>query len=126
MQLGSTTPACHRPTRTVAFAQPIRPRCTLLPQRNVISTVPDLPLVQVGPQTACRAAGGGPAPVSESQPQQLVGEDAAAFDVSKQTVQSWSIFFTLLTTVLGALYVVSLAWLAKLPPRFAYFGSQLF
>jgi hypothetical protein len=41
---------------------------------------------------------------SESQ---LVGEDAASFDFSKQSLQSWGIFVALLSTVLGALYLVS-------------------
>lgn len=38
--------------------------------------------------------------------QELVGEDAAAFDVSQQSLQSWGLFFFLLTSVLGALYLV--------------------
>jgi hypothetical protein len=37
----------------------------------------------------------------------LTGEDAAYFDLSKQSLQSWGLFFVLLTTVLGAMYVVS-------------------
>jgi len=37
------------------------------------------------------------------------GEDSAAFDVSKQTVKDWTLFFTLLTVVIGALYAV---WIA--------------
>ncbi|KAG7668936.1 hypothetical protein Ndes2437B_g06671 [Nannochloris sp. 'desiccata'] len=37
------------------------------------------------------------------------GEDSAAFDLSKQTVKDWTLFFTLLTVVLGALYAV---WIA--------------
>jgi hypothetical protein len=36
-----------------------------------------------------------------------VGEDAASFDFGQQSVRSWAIFFGLLTTVLGALYLVS-------------------
>lgn len=36
----------------------------------------------------------------------LVGEDAAAFELSQQSVRSWGLFFVLLTVVLGALYVV--------------------
>ena len=38
----------------------------------------------------------------------LVGEDAAAFDIGKQSVQSWGAFFGLLTGVLGLLYLVRL------------------
>ena len=38
--------------------------------------------------------------------QQLVGEDAAAFDASNQSLKAWSLFFGLLTFVLGLLYVV--------------------
>jgi hypothetical protein len=44
--------------------------------------------------------------------QQLVGEDAAAFDLSKQSLKSWGIFGVLLTSVLAAMYVVS----TKSPP----------
>lgn len=55
---------------------------------------------------ACRAA------QQEQQQQvdtnQLVGEDAAAFDWSKQSLQSWGLFVALLSSVLGAMYVVSL------------------
>jgi len=36
----------------------------------------------------------------------LVGEDAAAFDVSQQSTKSWALFTGLLTGVLGLLYVV--------------------
>jgi hypothetical protein len=38
---------------------------------------------------------------------QLVGEDAASFDFSKQSLQSWGLFVALLSTVLGAMYLVS-------------------
>lgn len=43
----------------------------------------------------------------ETSATELVGEDAAAFDLSKQSLQSWGIFGVLLTTVLGAMYLVS-------------------
>ncbi|GAX73050.1 hypothetical protein CEUSTIGMA_g503.t1 [Chlamydomonas eustigma] len=36
----------------------------------------------------------------------LVGEDAAAFDVQRQSLKSWGLFFGLLTGVLGLLYLV--------------------
>lgn len=39
--------------------------------------------------------------------QERVAEDAASFDFNKQSVKSWGIFFGLLTTVMGALYLVS-------------------
>eukprot|EP00879_Flechtneria_rotunda_P023089 GHRR01024408.1.p1 GENE.GHRR01024408.1~~GHRR01024408.1.p1 ORF type:complete len:122 (+),score=14.57 GHRR01024408.1:444-809(+) len=39
--------------------------------------------------------------------QELIGEDAAAFDLSKQSLKSWGVFSVLLTTVLGAMYLVS-------------------
>eukprot|EP00879_Flechtneria_rotunda_P002691 GHRR01002897.1.p1 GENE.GHRR01002897.1~~GHRR01002897.1.p1 ORF type:complete len:366 (+),score=54.74 GHRR01002897.1:444-1541(+) len=38
--------------------------------------------------------------------QELIGEDAAAFDLSKQSLKSWGVFSVLLTTVLGAMYLV--------------------
>lgn len=44
---------------------------------------------------------------SSSDSSQLVGEDAAAFDFSKQSLQSWGLFVALLSTVLGAMYLVS-------------------
>lgn len=104
MQLGAT-PTC-RPTSTRrAIAQSLRTRSPLLHQCPLTHSAV-MPLSpQLRPTTVCKAADG-PAPVSESQPQQLVGEDAAAFDVNKQSLQSWGLFFTLLTTVLGALYLV--------------------
>ena len=39
----------------------------------------------------------------------LVGEDAAFFDVEKQTTKSWTLFTGLLLGVLGLIYVVRLA-----------------
>jgi hypothetical protein len=41
------------------------------------------------------------------------GEDSAAFDLEKQTVKDWTLFFTLLTVVVGALYAV---WIAPNGP----------
>ena len=38
---------------------------------------------------------------------ELVGEDAAVFDPSQQSLRSWGLFAGLLTGVLGLLYVVS-------------------
>lgn len=46
-------------------------------------------------------------PQLEKKTPQLDGEDAAAFDVSEQSLRSWGIFGVLLTTVLGAMYLVS-------------------
>jgi hypothetical protein len=46
---------------------------------------------------------------------ELVGEDAAVFDVSSQSLKSWALFFTLLTAVLGALYVVRTSVLSAPP-----------
>ncbi|GFH05571.1 NnrU domain-containing protein [Haematococcus lacustris] len=36
----------------------------------------------------------------------MKGEDAAQFDIQQQSAQSWTIFFGLLTGVLGLLYLV--------------------
>ncbi len=62
-------------------------------------------LVSLGraPGLALRASTQEEAPSAPS----LVGEDAAAFDVQQQSVKSWTLFFVLLTTVLGALYAAS-------------------
>lgn len=46
---------------------------------------------------------------TNSNSSQLVGEDAASFDFSKQSLQSWGIFVALLSTVLGAMYLVRAA-----------------
>ncbi|KXZ44175.1 hypothetical protein GPECTOR_71g536 [Gonium pectorale] len=54
------------------------------------------------PGVACRAAQQEP----EATTPQLVGEDAASFDLEKQSLQSWGLFVALLSVVLGALYVV--------------------
>ncbi|GLC43362.1 15-cis-zeta-carotene isomerase [Pleodorina starrii] len=44
--------------------------------------------------------------VGEAASTKLIGEDAAAFDLEKQSVKSWALFVALLSTVLGALYLV--------------------
>ncbi len=53
---------------------------------------------------------GGAPPPPERQPEQpaLVGEDAAVFDLSQQSLRSWVIFGALLTGVLAMLYPVSI------------------
>ncbi|PNW69789.1 hypothetical protein CHLRE_19g750247v5 [Chlamydomonas reinhardtii] len=53
---------------------------------------------------ACRAAQQDEAPPAPAPT--LVGEDSAAFDLAKQSPKSWALFVVLLSTVLGALYVV--------------------
>lgn len=45
----------------------------------------------------------------EEKSNQMVGEDAASFDFSKQSLQSWGLFVALLSTVLAAMYVVSVS-----------------
>ena len=47
------------------------------------------------------------APEQQQREAPLVGEDAAAFDLSAQSLRSWALFGALLSLVLGALYVVS-------------------
>ena len=54
---------------------------------------------------ACQSASGDRDP--QLQPAIPIGEDAAAFDVSKQSLNSWALFFGLLTGVLGMIYLVS-------------------
>jgi hypothetical protein len=56
--------------------------------------------------TQCRVQAPEQSEASAAAPA-LVGEDAAAFSFEKQSLQSWGLFFVLLTTVLGALYAVS-------------------
>ena len=46
---------------------------------------------------------------SIDQDSDLVGEDAAFFDVEKQTTKSWTLFTGLLIGVLGLIYVVRIA-----------------
>jgi len=52
------------------------------------------------PRARCQGAS------SEGGDPELVGEDAAAFDLEEQTAAAWVTFFGLLTGVLGGLYVV--------------------
>eukprot|EP00889_Picochlorum_renovo_P008075 jgi/Picre1/35105/NNA_002568.t1 len=44
--------------------------------------------------------------VEKTTPSLEFGEDAAAFELSEQNVTSWALFFTLLTGVLGLIYVL--------------------
>jgi hypothetical protein len=61
------------------------------------------------PLTSCRTQA--PEQVDlQTAEQQLVGEDAAAFELNKQSLKSWGIFGVLLTSVLAAMYVVSTGW----------------
>ena len=53
----------------------------------------------------CRAAQS-EASLDVDQDGDLVGEDAAFFDVEKQTTKSWTLFTGLLVGVLGLVYVV--------------------
>ena len=52
--------------------------------------------------TLCKAA----QPEASVDQDDLVGEDAAYFDVEKQTTKSWTLFTGLLVGVLGLIYVV--------------------
>ncbi|GIL43940.1 hypothetical protein Vafri_1525 [Volvox africanus] len=54
---------------------------------------------------ACHAAQQQEPVVAETQ-QKMIGEDAAVFDIEKQNIKSWALFTVLLSTVLGALYLV--------------------
>lgn len=52
--------------------------------------------------------------------QKRVAEDAASFDFGQQSVKSWALFFGLLTTVMGALYLVGNAPEAPVAFAMAY------
>lgn len=78
----------RRPTRQLTPQQPLRQR------------------QQQQQQHVCCSAQTPEQQVEQQQGQQLVGEDAAAFDLSQQSLRSWGIFGVLLTTVLAAMYLV--------------------
>lgn len=62
---------------------------------------------QQQPAIRCRAAQQEQQPEStEAQPPALVGEDAAVFDPSQQSLKSWGLFVALLTGVSALLYPV--------------------
>ena len=70
----------------------------------------------------CAAAQQEAPPPPERQPEQpaLVGEDAAVFDLSKQSLQSWVLFGALLTGVSALLYPVrsgGSAWMPAALPQ---------
>lgn len=75
---------------------------TGLPPPAAISARPS----SAGARAVCRAQAPEAAEALDQQQQQLIGEDAAAFDWGRQSLKSWAIFGVLLTGVLGALYVV--------------------
>lgn len=49
-----------------------------------------------------------PSEASYDQDDDLIGEDAAFFDVQRQTTKSWTTFTALLVGVLALIYVVSI------------------
>ncbi|MEW5302486.1 MAG: hypothetical protein WDW38_002357 [Sanguina aurantia] len=53
---------------------------------------------------SCRSASNDTEPTTEQQ--LMVGEDAGAFDVEKQSTRSWALFTGILTVVLAALYAL--------------------
>ncbi len=90
-----------RASRSSAVPAPLRAHRHLLShpapaQQHVVASQRS----SLQPTVVCRAT------QQESEAPSLVGEDAAAFALEKQSVKSWGLFFFLLTTVLGALYVV--------------------
>lgn len=91
---------CRAASRPAAAAAPA-PALRTPQQQQRLQQQPSLP--QRRRAVACRVQ----APEAEpQQQQQLVGEDAAAFDWGKQSLKSWAVFGALLTFVLGALYAV--------------------
>ncbi|KAI8107388.1 hypothetical protein M9435_002419 [Picochlorum sp. BPE23] len=55
---------------------------------------------------SCIVAKASKGDVGKTTPSLEFGEDAAAFELSEQNVTSWALFFTLLTGVLGLIYVL--------------------
>lgn len=58
------------------------------------------------PQISCRTQAQEQVDLQPAAESELAGEDAATFDLSKQSLTSWGVFGVLLTTVLGAMYMV--------------------
>ena len=105
--------------RTVATAvtQPRLRQCNALPSSiHTSSSSSSTHGSKIGSSSASSTSSRRPQFVTRSQAQeqvelatkdgQLVGEDAASFDFSKQSLQSWGLFVALLSTVLGAMYLV--------------------
>lgn len=120
--LKAPTLRCARPACSALL--PARP-CSVLraakPCNNGMKV--GLTSPQVIRPTVCKAAEG-PAPTTEpAQQQGLIGEDAAAFDWSQQSLKSWGLFGALLTTVMGALYLVSLHQLLWVVPQRRFVAS---
>ncbi|GIL82018.1 hypothetical protein Vretimale_1530 [Volvox reticuliferus] len=95
-----------------ASASGISPRKRAMPVgpvRRVLAPACNFNLLvnqQLGPSfLTCHAAQEQESVVAETQ-LKLVGEDAAAFDIEKQSIKSWALFTVLLSIVMGALYLV--------------------
>ncbi len=99
---GFRAPACA----ARACKQFVRPFTTCRPPlcRSVAPSVPqNAGQAPTKSPVLCRAS---QPEVPATEPPARVGEDSAAFDLSAQSVRSWAYFMAVLTTVLGALYVV--------------------
>lgn len=102
-----TVRASARPlaARPLAVARPVSLAGSASRRRINTATTPTVLKRPVDSLAARASAEGGepePAPAGVA----LVGEDAAAFSLEQQTVKSWTIFFALLTGVLGLIYAV--------------------
>ncbi|KAJ9518698.1 hypothetical protein QJQ45_018720 [Haematococcus lacustris] len=86
---------------SIALLQPCATPPRSIAHRTRILITPSLPR-----RCTC-AAVFAPAPARQARPALgRPGEDAAQFDIQQQSAQSWTIFFGLLTGVLGLLYLV--------------------
>lgn len=103
----ATTPAL-RPVQAACFSSSFSRRTVGLPLSKPFGPQPTSRTILRGTRPAVSS--------NESKPtdqeaeliagQTTFGEDAAAFDLSNQSVKDWGAFFGLLTVVLGGLYLV--------------------
>jgi zeta-carotene isomerase len=104
---GPSAAASSHKARKIAATPPFLGRNTLLTSSTATfsSPLPSRLNVSSGNQQPSESNNPNPKLPGDT----TFGEDSAAFDLSKQTLKDWTLFFTLLTVVMGALYAV---WIA--------------
>lgn len=103
---GRSTPVAHALTSKPVLLR--KPTPIANPILSSVSIGSHAAHLRTQPAIICKAAEETNTPTATQQ-NGLVGEDAAAFELSKQSLTSWGLFVGLLTGVMGLLYLVS-AW----------------
>ena len=97
-----------QPVLTLHRCQPLRSRPSAFNARHVqrkqLARAAEVSSHARKAQVSCNAA---QSEASIDQDTDLIGEDAAYFDVKQQTTKKWTLFTALLVGVLGLIYVVS-------------------